>query len=125
MAANQTSFKTGYDARRFVPVNNGLVEYYNKLGELHRAQSLDAANFVYATMTNKKASLKLRIVCAQEIMNRASGKPVDRSVIVNLDSGGSQDVKELTTIDLEQIIAKLDTTQAIDAEFTEVIEVGK
>ena len=121
MTNKATQFKTGYDARRFVPVNSGLVEYYSKLGDLHRLQSLDAANFVYNTMNNEKASLKLRVVCAQEIMNRAAGKPVDRSVIITLDQGSDQDVSKLDTKQLEAIIAKLDDKPvAIEGEFKEV-----
>jgi hypothetical protein len=121
MAKNQHSFKKGYDAKRYVPVNSGLVEYYAKLGDLHRLQSLDAANFVFQTMNDEKAALKLRIVCAQEIMNRAAGKPVDRSVIVTLEAGNSQDPAKLTTDQLESIIAKLDDKQpVIEAEFKDI-----
>lgn len=111
--AKPQSFKKGYDARRYVPVNSGLVEYYAKLGDLHRLQSLDAANFVFNTMNNEKAALKLRIVCAQEIMNRAAGKPVDRSVIVTLEAGSDTDPTKLDTKQLEAIISKLNDKQPI------------
>jgi hypothetical protein len=120
MGKNNTSFKVGYDAKRFVPVNNGLVEYHTRLGELLREQSLDAVSFLVNTMNNDKASLKLRVTAAHTILDRGLGKPVDRVVLASVDSGGSVDPATLDTAELERIISKLDDKEGIiDGEFTE------
>lgn len=121
MGANKTSFKKGYDARRYVPVNEGLVVFHDKLGSLLRERSLDAVTFLLETMNNEKASLKLRLVAANTILDRGLGKPVDRSVIAVMDAGTNQDPTKLDTKQLEAIITKLDDKALIiDAEFKEV-----
>ena len=121
MTNKATQFKKGYDARRYVPVNHGLVEYYAKLGDLHRAQSLDAANYVYSVMMNKSIDPKLRFTAAQEIMNRAAGRPVDVSVIATIDTSGAKNVSKLSNTELTALIHKLTgNSGAIDAEFVEV-----
>jgi hypothetical protein len=114
-------FKAGYDAKRYVPTNNGLVAFHTELSSLLRGQSLDAVSFLVNTMNNEKASLKLRVTAAIQILDRGIGKPVDRSVIVTLDSGDTQDPSKLTTDQLESIIAKLDDKQpVIEAEFKDI-----
>lgn len=120
MSNKATQFKKGYDARRFVPVNAGLVAYHAKLGDLHRAQSLDAANYVYEVMMDKASHPKLRLTAAQEIMNRAAGKPVDVAVIVAIGSGNSEDITKYSNAELAQMIAKLTKdSDIIEGEFIE------
>jgi hypothetical protein len=120
MGKNNTSFKVGYDAKRFVPVNNGLVEYHTRLGELLREQSLDAVSFLVNTMNNEKAALKLRVTASQEILNRGLGKSVDIVVHQGLDNGDTIDPTTLDTAELERIISKLDDKEGIiEGDFTE------
>ena len=119
--ANKTSFKKGYDARRYVPVNNGLVEYHSKLSELLRGQSLEVITFLINTMNDEKASLKLRMAAGVEILNRGLGRPVDITVIASLDNSSTQDATKLDTKQLEAIISKLDDKPVvIDAEFKDI-----
>ncbi len=121
MTNKATQFKKGPDARRYVPVNAGLMEYYAKLGDLHRLQSLDAANYVYSVMMDDKSHPKLRMTAAQEIMNRAAGRPVDVSILATVDSGSGKDVTKLSNTELTAIINKLTSnTGIIDADFEEV-----
>ena len=117
--ANTQGFKKGYDARRFVPVNAGLVAYYAKLGDLHRAQSLDAANYVYEVMVDKESHPKLRYAAAIEIMNRAAGKPVDVSIIATIGTGSAEDPTKLTNNQLTAMINKLTKdSDIIEGDFT-------
>jgi hypothetical protein len=119
--ANQTSFKKGYDAKRYVPVNEGLVQYHKRLGELLRDRSLDAVDFILDTMNNEKASLKLRVSCANDVLDRGLGRAVDRTVVAMLDSGTGKDAARLTTSELEAIISKLDDNSGIiEADYEEV-----
>ena len=114
-------FKAGYDARRYVPTNNGLVAFHTELSSLLRDQSLEAVSFLVNTMNNDKAALKLRVTAATQILDRGLGKPVDRSVIATMDAGSTVDVTKLDTKQLEAIISKLDDNPVvIAAEFKEV-----
>lgn len=119
MTNKATQFKPGYDARRFVPTNNGLMEYHNKLAELMRHKSLEAVDFIYSTMKNDKAALKLRLQAANDILNRGLGKPVDRTVIATLDAGTAQaDPSKLSDEDLLNLVSKaVDKHSIIDGEF--------
>ncbi len=117
------SFKKGFDSRRYVPVNNGLVAFHTQLAELLRSQSLDAVTFLIDTMNNEKASLKLRVTSAIQILDRGIGRPVDRTVIATIEAGSQLDATKMDTKQLEAIIAKLDNqTGVIDADFVEVPE---
>lgn len=123
MGANQTSFKKGFDSRRHVPINSGLVAFHSELSELLRAQSLDAVTLLVDTMNNEKAALKLRIVAAKEILDRGVGRPVDRTVVATLDSATGQDASKVSTEELEAIVSKMAIDSGIiDAEFVEVPE---
>ena len=121
MSNKSTQFKAGYDAKRFVPVNMGLVEFHKELAGLLRLQSLDAVSFLVNTMNNPKAALKLRVVAANQILDRGLGKPVDRVVLSTLDAGRDINIETLDTKSLELMIANLsDKPQVIDAEYEEV-----
>lgn len=123
MANKDNYFKQGFDSKRFVPVNNGLVAFHTELASLLRNQSLDAVNFMIDTMNNEKASLVLRMRAAEQILDRGIGRPVDRTVVATMDAGTAQDVTKLNTEELEAIIAKLDVKEpVIDADFEEVEE---
>jgi hypothetical protein len=117
--ANKHSFKKGYDAKRYVPINNGLIEYHSKLSELMRVKSLEAVDFIYETMKNDKASLVLRLKAANDILDRGLGKPVDRTVIATLDAGTAQaDPSKLSDQDLLNLVSKsIDKHSIIDGEF--------
>lgn len=115
------TFKKGHDINRFVPKNKGLTEFHNQLGKYLRDRSLDAVEFLLDTMNNEKASLKLRVVAAVQILDRGIGKPVDRSIVATMDATTTQDVSKLDTKQLEAIIANLDTNQVIiDVDCKEV-----
>ena len=123
MSNKATQFKKGYDARRFVPVNHGLMAYYAKLGDLHRAQSLDAANYVYSVMMDNGLDPKLRFTAAQEIMNRAAGRPVDVSVIATISTGNAEDITKLSNNQLTAMINKLaKDSDIIEGDFIPVDE---
>lgn len=114
-------FKKGHDINRYVPMNEGLTEFHNKLSEYLRNRSLEAVTFLFDTMNNEKASIKVRVACAVQVLDRGLGKAVDRSVVVTLDSGNAQDPIKLDTKELEAIISKLDDKPlVIDADFEEV-----
>lgn len=121
MGANKTSFKKGYDAKRYVRTNEGLMTFYKELNELLRTQSLEAFTFLVETMNNPKASLKLRATVAMDILNRGIGKPVDVTVIATLDRGTDQTADKITTNELEQIVSKLnDKPVVIEGEFKDI-----
>jgi hypothetical protein len=109
MGANQTSFKKGHDPRRFTNENNGLVNYHQELTKLLNARSMEAITFMYDTLNNEKASLVLRMRAAEQILDRAHGKPVDRAVITTVDSGTNQDAKTLDDATLLLLIKQLDS----------------
>lgn len=114
-------FKKGHDINRYVPQNEGMTEFYNKLGEYLRNRSLEAVTFLFETMHNEKASIKVRVACAVQVLDRGLGKAVDRSVVVTLDNGTNQDPTKLTSTELRAIINKLDDKpRVIDADFKEV-----
>jgi len=114
-------FKKGHDINRYIPRNQGLTEFHNKLGQYLRERSLEAVTFLFDTMHNEKASTKVRVACAIQVLDRGLGRSVDRSVIVSLDATTSQDPTKLDTQQLEAIISKLDDKPLIiDAEFKEV-----
>lgn len=121
MAKKPQQFKKGYDARRYVPVNAGLVAYHAKLGDLFRAQSLDAANYVYSVMMDREAHPKLRLTAATDIMNRAGGKPVDVSIIATIETGSADDPTKLSNKQLTAMINKLTKdSDIIEADYIEV-----
>ena len=111
---NTNGFKRGYDANRYVKTNNGLVAFHNQLGELLRAQSIDAVSFLINTMNDDKAALKLRMVAAKEILDRGIGRPVDRVVVASLDASTGADPAKVTTAELEAMVSKL----ALEGEYT-------
>ena len=119
----QKGFKKGFDSRRHVPTNNGLVAFHSELSELLRAQSLDAVTFLVNTMNDEKAALKLRMVAAKEVLDRGIGRPVDRTVVATLDASTGQDATKVTTEELEAIVAKMGLESGvIEADFVEVPE---
>ena len=115
------TFKKGFDAKRYVPVNQGLMAFHTELSSLLRDQSLGAVNFLINTMNDEKASLKLRMVAAIQVLDRGLGRPVDRSVITTLEAGSTLEASKIDTKQLESIIAKLDDKPGvIDGEYVEV-----
>lgn len=120
--AKAGTFAKGFDSRRFIRANTGVWEFRQKLGELLREQSLDALNYLVATLNDKKAHPRLRKECAIEILNRGLGAPVSAIVIESLDNKGDGDVTKLSTPDLERIMAKL-TANDKDVIEAEVVEV--
>lgn len=121
MTKNKTSFKKGFDSKRYVPINQGLVAFHQELSSLLRDQSLDAVSFLVNTMNNEAASLKLRVVAAHTILDRGLGKAVDRTVIATIDAGTAQaDPSKLTDEQLLQLVNSSVNNNIIDADFIEV-----
>jgi hypothetical protein len=117
------TFKKGFDANRFVKTNNGLVAFHSQLSELLRSKSLDAVTLLVDTMKNDKASLKLRLVAAKEILDRGIGRPVDRVVVATLDAATGLDPSKVTTEELEAIVSKMAIDSGvIDGDYSEVPE---
>ena len=120
MAANSTSFKKGFDPRRFKAHNYGVTEFYAKVGEIMRAEALDSLKYLIDTRDDPKAHPKLRQAAAIEILNRGFGKPVDRTVITTLDMGSSVDPVLLSDDELIKMIGQnTSKTSVIEGEFTE------
>lgn len=105
-----TQFKKGFDSRRYCPTNTGLWEFRQKLGDMLKAQSLEAFDYLMDTLKNEKAHPKLRKECAVEILNRSWGVPVSTVHVQIADNNNSgADVTKLSTDDLEAMVAKLNT----------------
>lgn len=120
MAANNTSFKKGFDPRRFKAHNYGVTEFYAKVGEIMRGEALDSLKYLIDTRDDKQAHPKLRQAAAIEILNRGFGKPVDRTVITTLDQGGAIDLDTLTDDELIKMIGQnTGKSNIIEGEFTE------
>ena len=102
-------FKKGYDARRFVPTNAGLTQFYAELGEMLREHSKDAVLFMVKTMNDEKAHPKLRQSAAKEILDRGLGKPVDVTIVRTVsESGQGKDISKMSDAELEQMIQAID-----------------
>lgn len=118
MTKNNTSFKKGYDPKRYVPLNTGINDFYSKVGALMRQQSIEAVSYVYGVMKDEQAHPKLRYAAAVEILNRGMGKPIDRSVIATIDASGTEvNPIEMTDLELEQFIKEVPRlNQVIEGE---------
>lgn len=120
---NTMGFKKGFDAKRFVPTNDGMMNFYKELNGLLRQQSLEAFTFLVDTMNNDKASLKLRATVAMDILNRGVGKPVDVTVVATITDTIGADASKIDTAQLESIINNAsvikDNEKVIDGDFIE------
>lgn len=105
-ANNPQGFKKGYDPRRAVHMGKGVQVFRETLADHMRKLSLDAVAYVQSVLNDEKAPQKLRVVCAQEIMNRSWGLPVNSINIQALDSADEVDVKNLSTAELERLAIK-------------------
>lgn len=115
-----TAFKKGYDPRRFVPLNTGVTDFYAKVGQLMRQQSLEAVTYIYSVMKDPQAHPKLRYAAAVEILNRGMGKPVDRSIVATIEQGTTLDPSTMSDSELIQMIEQnRGNTNVIEADFTE------
>lgn len=109
-------FSKGYDANRFVHVNNGITVFRETLAEHMRNLSLEAVSYVHQVLNDKAQSPKLRVICAEIIMNRAWGQPANAMTIKLLDETKERSVEDLSMEELNQLIAEAPETQAILAK---------
>jgi len=119
MAANQTSFKPGHDARRYIKPNTGTTEFYAKMGQLFRDHCPEALDYALDVMRNPESHPKLRWAACVEILNRGAGKPVDRTVITSIDQGTTIDPANMTDQELMKLIETTAKSNVIEGEFTE------
>lgn len=74
--------------------------------ELCRDQAEAAVQVLTAIITDPDASYRDRLAAAREILDRGYGKPVDRSVAIQLgNQAGSVDEYQISTRDLRRIAA--------------------
>lgn len=123
MGSNSSHFKRGFDPRRVVHQGKGIQVFRDTLAEHMRNLSLDAVAYVQSVLNDEKAPQKLRVICAQEIMNRSWGTPVNTMIIKELDKNDDVDISKISTKELDLIVAKLAAQEGniIEAEVVEVV----
>lgn len=119
MAANQTSFKRGFDPRRAVHQGKGIQVFRDTLAEHMRNLSLDAVAYVQSVLNDPTQHPKLRMIAAQEIMNRSWGLPVNTMVIKDLDSGAGKLARDMSN---EELHAAVMNDPASRAEYLRMVE---
>lgn len=117
-------FKKGEDPNRYT-ASQGVMEYHAEVAKLIRGRCLSVVDFIFDTVEDESAPLKLRLRAAKECLDRGLGRPIDTTVLVAMDNDTSKPVDQMTDAELERLARSLspthtrdDKTEVIDAEFT-------
>ena len=126
-------FKAGYDANRF-DHNEGIVEFRDQMATLLKEHSWDAAKLLIDTVASDTAPLKLRIICAKDILDRSTGRAIDIQTHLSMSQQTTnKDYGSMSDAELEAIVRQLptpthtpskkrqsiDESMVIDGEFKE------
>ena len=76
-------------------------------------------------MEDEKTTPKLKVVCAQEVLNRSLGRPIDMQVMLQVGNQDTlKDVSEMSDRELERLARSLTPAQTskekpmiVDAEY--------
>lgn len=68
--------------------------------------SIEAAQMLINTMHNEDAKLELRIDCANEILNRGIGKPIQQVISENINENTNRnyDFSNLTVAEIKELL---------------------
>ena len=118
------TFKTGEDPNRYCH-SNGVMDFHKEVASLIRGRCLSVVDFMFDTVENEDAPLKLRLRAAKECLDRGLGRPIDTTVLLTMDADNSKPVDQMTDEELFKLASTLTPTHPrgketdiIDAEFT-------
>ena len=119
------TFKKGEDPNRYSN-HSGVMEFHKEVASRIRGRCMSVVEFMFDTVENEEAPLKLRLKAAKECLDRGLGRPIDCTVLVSMDQDTMKPVDQMTDAELFKLAATLtpthqnsDESVIIDAEFTE------
>jgi hypothetical protein len=82
-------------------------------------------DFIFDTVEDESAPLKLRLRAAKECLDRGLGRPIDTTVLLTMDNDNTKPVEQMTDEQLFKLASSLaptptndDETTIIDGEFS-------
>lgn len=117
------TFKKGDDPNRYT--NVGVMAFHAEVSQGIRDRMPSVVDFIFNTIADESAPLKLRLRAAKEALDRGLGRPIDTTVLIAMDNDTTKPVDQMSDDELFKLASSLAPTptrgaksEIIDAEFT-------
>ena len=114
------TFKKGEDPNRYSN-QHGMMDFHKEVATLIRGRCLSVVDFMFDTVENEDAPLKLRLRAAKECLDRGLGRPIDCTVLVAMDQDTMKPVDQMTDEQLFKLASTLTPTHPNRQE-TDIID---